>query len=99
MLTLTDNAASAIRTLTTQPGLPEETGVRIASAADAEGMTALTLSLTPEPEPDDDVVEAQGARVFVEAAVSPVLDDKSLDADINDQGEVQFRIEEGPGMP
>ena len=31
MLTLTDGAVSAIRNLTTQPELPEETGLRIMS--------------------------------------------------------------------
>lgn len=92
MLTLTESAAAAIRTLTLQTDQPDETGVRIAPTLGEAGTRALGLSVTADPQPDDQILEAQGARVFVDSDVAPSLDDKSLDAQINAQGQVEFRI-------
>ena len=50
--------------------------------------------VTADPQPDDQVLEAEGARVFVDSDVAPSLDDKALDAQINAQGQVEFRIAE-----
>src|SRR5262249_61546420 len=63
MLTLTDSAATAIRTLITQPDLPEETGLRIMKEGD--GAPSFQLALTEGPAAGDQVVESAGARVFV----------------------------------
>jgi iron-sulfur cluster assembly protein len=90
MLTLTDSAASAIVSLTSQPDLPDETGLRIMKQG--EGTTSFQLALTEGPEVGDQVVEAGGARVFVEADAAEVLDDKALDAQLNEQGDLAFRI-------
>ncbi len=92
MLTLTENAAAAIRTLTLQTDHPDGAGMRIAPTTGEAGMPELGLSLTAEPQPDDQVLEAEGARVFVDAGVAPTLDDKSLDAQINELGQVEFRL-------
>jgi Fe-S cluster assembly iron-binding protein IscA len=94
LLTLTENAASAIRTLTSQTDEPDETGVRIAPTTGEGGTPTLGLSVTADPQPDDQVLEAQGARVFVDSDVAPSLEDKSLDAQMNAQGQVEFRIAE-----
>ena len=95
MLTLTDSAVSAIRTLTSQPDLPGETGLRI--MAQGEGAPAFQLALAEGPVAGDQVVEEGGARVFLEAAAAEVLDDKSLDAQVNEQGDLAFRIaDQGP---
>jgi iron-sulfur cluster assembly protein len=95
MLTLTDSAVSAIRTLTTQPDLPGETGLRI--MAQGEGAPSFQLALAEGPVAGDQVVEEGGARVFLEAAVAEVLDDKALDAQVNEQGDLAFRIaDQGP---
>lgn len=91
MLTLTDSAVSAIRTLTSQPEVPGETGLRI--MAQDEG-TSFQLALAEAPVAGDQVVEEGGARVFVEAAAAAVLDDKALDAQVNEQGDLMFRISE-----
>jgi iron-sulfur cluster assembly protein len=90
MLTLTDSAASAIRSLTSQEDLPEETGLRIMKQGD--GATSFQLALTEGPEAGDQVVEEGGARVFVEAEAAVILDDKALDAQLNEQGDLAFRI-------
>ncbi|HUZ55021.1 MAG TPA: Fe-S cluster assembly protein HesB [Streptosporangiaceae bacterium] len=95
MLTLTDSAVSAIRSLTSQPDLPGETGLRI--MAQGEGAPSFQLALAEGPVAGDQVVEEGGARVFLEAAVAHVLDDKALDAQVNEQGDLAFRIaDQGP---
>lgn len=94
MLTLTDSAVSAIRDLTSQPQLPEQTGLRI--MAQGDGAPSLELALTEGPAAGDQVVEEGGARVFVEPAAAAVLADKSLDAEVNDQGDLAFRIADQP---
>jgi iron-sulfur cluster assembly protein len=91
MLTLTDNAVSAIRTLTSQPDLPQETGLRIMAQGD-EGASSFQLALAEAPVAGDQVVEEGGARVFVEPTAAVVLDDKALDAQVNEQGDLAFRI-------
>ena len=88
MLTLTDNAATEIRNLVSNPEVPDDGGVRIAS--NAEG--ALTLALAPAPVDGDDVVNQGGARVFLEPHAGELLDDKTLDAGVDPQGNVQFSI-------
>ena len=95
MLTLTDSAVSAIRSLTSQPDLPGETGLRI--MAQGQGAPSFQLALAEGPVAGDQVVEEGGARVFLEAAAADVLDDKALDAQVNEQGDLAFRIaDQGP---
>jgi Fe-S cluster assembly iron-binding protein IscA len=95
MLTLTDSAVSAIRSLTSQPDLPGETGLRI--MAQGEGAPSFQLALAEGPVAGDQVVEEGGARVFLESTVAEVLDDKALDAQVNEQGDLAFRIaDQGP---
>jgi iron-sulfur cluster assembly protein len=90
VLTLTDNAASEIRNLVSQPEIPDDSGVRIAS----NGEGALTLALATEPAAGDAVVEDGGARVFLEPTAGQLLDDKLLDAAIDPEGQVQFTLVE-----
>jgi len=40
------------------------------------------------------VVESAGARVFVDPEAAAALDDKALDAQVNEQGDLAFRISE-----
>jgi len=81
MLTLTQNAADAIRGIVEDAQLPDGSGVRIAAVPGSEGGDPV-LSLTLEESPDeaDQVVEELGALVFVAHQVAPYLDDKVLDA-------------------
>jgi Fe-S cluster assembly iron-binding protein IscA len=90
MLTITDSAVSAIRGLTSQPDLPVETGLRIIKQG--AGAPSFQLALTEGPAAGDQVVEEGGARVFLEAAAAAVLEDKALDAQVNEQGDLAFRI-------
>ncbi|MCK2219116.1 Fe-S cluster assembly protein HesB [Actinomadura sp. ATCC 31491] len=92
MLTLTANAAQAIRDLTATAPEPAQSGIRISS--EGESANALTLSLATAPEPADAIVESEGARVYLDPVAATVLDDKSLDAGADDQGSVSFLVTE-----
>jgi len=90
MLTLTDNAAMVVKTLTVQGTESANGGVRISgSGTDDPG---LKVAVTPEPQAADQVVEADGARVFVEQSAALVLEDKMLDAQVDDEGAVHFAL-------
>lgn len=51
------------------------------------------LSVVPLPAEDDEVIEEQGARVFLEPEAASLLDDKVLDASV-EQDQVAFTIAE-----
>ncbi|SCX48763.1 Fe-S cluster assembly iron-binding protein IscA [Klenkia marina] len=96
MLTLTENAATAIRTLVEGAQAPADAGLRISD--DPTG-PALELAITGGPEATDQVVEAtgtegHGARVFLDDQAAAVLADKTLDAAADDEGRLQFGIRE-----
>lgn len=78
MLTLTENASTAVRDLTTRAGLPDSGGLRI---AESPQNGSFELALVPEAAPGDDVVDAGGATVFVSSGTSAALADLQLDAD------------------
>jgi iron-sulfur cluster assembly protein len=101
MLTLTDNARVAIRSLTGFAEEPTEAGVRIATSAggdptSAGGDTAapeLALAVVPEPIPGDQVVDEGGARVYLDSAAALLLDQETLDAQIDSAAqEVNFFV-------
>ena len=96
MLTLTSGAVQVIRTVTANPELPPDTGIRIEPGND--GSDALRLSVASAPEAGDQIVEEEGARVYLESNVATLLDDKTLDAEVDQQGDVAFTIAEG-GQP
>lgn len=87
MLTLTGPAVEAIRTLTNQPGLPEDSGLRIAHQ-DTAGAMVLSIS---QPEAGDQVIETDGVRVFLQTEAAAMLDGKALDAQVEEDG-VVFQI-------
>jgi Fe-S cluster assembly iron-binding protein IscA len=91
MLTLTDQAVAAIRNLTTRPGLPAQTGLRIAPGeADTGG---LALSLSDGPQAGDRVIEETNVQVYLQPEAATALEDKELDAQVNEDGEVSFLLQ------
>jgi Fe-S cluster assembly iron-binding protein IscA len=92
VLTLTDQAVVAIRNLTTQPGLPAQTGLRIAPQ-DGDTDSGLAVSLTEGPQAGDQVIEEADVQVFVQPDAAVTLDDKALDAQVNEDGAVAFLIQ------
>ncbi|MEV1001690.1 Fe-S cluster assembly protein HesB [Nonomuraea sp. NPDC050202] len=91
MLTLTADAVAAIRDLTTQPETPPDTGLRIAASSTNGSGRSLELSVSGGPHPNDQIIEAEGVRVYLESTAASFLDDKMLDAEIDDD-RPSFRI-------
>ncbi|MDO3700900.1 adhesin [Micromonospora sp. C28SCA-DRY-2] len=91
MLTMTDNAVLVIRDLATQQDVAEEGGVRIAADTQAG---SLTVELAAQPAQGDQVVDNQGARIFLDADAAELLGDASVDATVDDEGIVQFGFTE-----
>ena len=90
MLTLTGPAVEAIRSLTSKPGIPANSGLRIMHQ-DAVG--GFELSIEPEPGAGDQVIETGGVRVFLQHEAAAMLGGRCLSAEVNDD-DVIFRIDE-----
>jgi iron-sulfur cluster assembly protein len=88
VLTLTEQAVATIRDLTARPGLPEQTGLRIAPESGG-----LALSLTAGPQAGDQVIEEADVRVYVQPDAAATLADKALDAQVGEDGAVSFTVE------
>ena len=91
MLALTENAVEAVRDIVSSSDEASETsGLRM--VAEREGMQAnFHLSVVPLPAEDDEVIDEQGARLFLEPKAASLLDDKVLDA-LVEQDQVAFTI-------
>ncbi|MER5703644.1 iron-sulfur cluster biosynthesis family protein [Micromonospora sp. NPDC002296] len=87
MLTMTDNAVLVIRDLAAQEDVAQDGGLRIAADADAG---SLTIELVPQPAQGDQVVDTEGARIFLDSDAAELLSDTSVDASVDDEGIVQF---------
>ena len=89
MLTLTENASTIVREITTQPGLPETAGLRITSDSD---QSSFAIAAAEAAEPADQVVEQGGATLYLDEQAAVILDDKILDAAVDDSGQVEFAL-------
>lgn len=93
MLAMTDTAAEAITALTQQQTAEESGGLRVAVTDVAEGEMQLSLQLSEAPEAGDQVVGTEtGAQVFMETRAAEFLDDKVLDVQQDDQGQLNFAV-------
>ena len=93
MLVLTEAAAEAVKTLTASPQLPEGSGLRIASSAPVpEAPGTLQVTAAPGPKENDVVLEADGAHVYLEPNAAAYLEDKVLDADVDQDGQAYFSL-------
>lgn len=96
MLTITQDAADAIRSIVSASDLSEGAGIRIFAKPVTETEATLELSLTEGPAESDSVVEEQGAQVFLDPNAATYLGDKVLGAAVEGE-EVRFTIEsQGP---
>ncbi len=94
MLTLTDNATALVTTLVRRRTETEGAGLRIhtADTPGAAGEPRLAADVVVTPEPDDQVLDLPGAPVFLEGEAAIVLDDKILDANVDEEGAVSFSL-------
>jgi Fe-S cluster assembly iron-binding protein IscA len=88
VLTLTPNASAVVKQLVDQ--IEGQSGLRISQ--DSPDSAALDVAPAPGPEPTDQVVESAGAQVFLEPNAATSLDDKVLDAAVDQNGTVEFSI-------
>ncbi|MEW2328946.1 iron-sulfur cluster biosynthesis family protein [Micromonospora chersina] len=91
MLTMTENAILVIRDLANQQDVAEAGGLRIAADTDAG---SLSIELVEQPIQGDQVVDNQGARIFLDSDAAELLNDTSVDATVDDEGIVQFGFTE-----
>lgn len=94
MLTLTDNASAIVTTLVSRQTDAPDAGLRIHSTESptADGGARLAVLVTADPEPQDQVVEISGTRLFLDESAVAALDDKILDAGVDDEGSVSFAV-------
>ncbi|MGH9210449.1 MAG: Fe-S cluster assembly protein HesB [Acidimicrobiales bacterium] len=90
MLVLTDQATSVIRALNDQSELSDDAGLRITGPAD--GPTGLAISRVGTPSGEDQVIEQEGARVFLDPTAADLLDGMVLDAKVDTDGSVRFTL-------
>ena len=94
MLVLTEAAAEVVKSVTSTPQTPDGMGLRIVSSArEPEDPGALQLAAAAGPGENDQVIEAAGARVFLEPQAAAYLDDKVLDAQLDEQGKAHFTLD------
>jgi iron-sulfur cluster assembly protein len=93
MLTITSNAAEAIRAILDSTEVPEEGGIRISMAHQNGAQASLELAISPAPMEGDQILEEEGAHVFLDEVAMVALEDKSLDAEIEGD-QISFGIVE-----
>ena len=83
MLTVTDDAVTAIDGILATRDLPDEAGVRVTAEFNpGSGDTAgpeLQLQVVEAPQPGDQIVD--GASVYLEPEAAALLDQRTLDAE------------------
>jgi Fe-S cluster assembly iron-binding protein IscA len=84
MLLLTENAIDVIEVLT-----GGDAGLRLFVTEPRNAR--LQATVTSEPLPGDDVMDAQGVRLYLDAEASRRLDGKVLDADVRERS-VMFNV-------
>jgi Fe-S cluster assembly iron-binding protein IscA len=93
MLVLTEAAAEVVESVTATPQAQDGAGLRIESSApEPEDPGALRVTVAAGPSENDQVIEAAGARVFLEPQAAAYLEDKVLDAQVDEQGNAHFSL-------
>jgi iron-sulfur cluster assembly protein len=79
MLTLTDQAAEAIRSMIDDADAGPNAGLRISGSTEGDGETALELEVAEGPSDGDETLESGGVHVYLDETAAAVLSDKQLD--------------------
>jgi Fe-S cluster assembly iron-binding protein IscA len=94
VLVLTEQATNAIQAIVSSSEVGADAGLRVTVAGEQDQPT-LQLAVAEGPTESDVVVEAEGARVFLEPEAASALGDKVLDATVEGK-EVRFAIGDQP---
>lgn len=87
MLALTENVTEIVKKLAEE--VPAISGLRIAAEPDGQ---SLSVSPADQAAPDDQILEQDGATVYVEETASVMLADKILDGGVDEEGNIQFAL-------
>lgn len=90
MLTLTQNATLIVKEIADQQGGAAGSGLRISAEPGPEAGLNVTTAETAEP--GDQVLEQDGATVYLDTNAAEKLDEMVLDAGVDDTGAVQFGL-------
>lgn len=87
---MTETATDVVKKITEQTANADAAGLRISK----QGAEADSFALAPveAPEPGDHVLEKNGARIFLDEGAAVTLDNQVLDAQIDQEGGVQFAV-------
>lgn len=88
MLEFTDAAETVLRKIPDEYAEPDDAGLRIDVDEESDG---LQVARVPSSEPEDQVVDHDGARVFVAPEAAERVDGKELDAELDAAGRIEFR--------
>jgi iron-sulfur cluster assembly protein len=90
MLTLTENASTIVKDIASRSGGGPDNGLRISTEAASD--TAFTVTAADRAEPGDQVVEQDGATVYLAPPAVEKLDGMVLDAGVDQAGNIQFSL-------
>lgn len=85
MLTLSADATQAIKQVVASTEAGESGGIRFSMTPVDQEKSRLELAVASSPEPGDTLIGEPGAKVFLDPHVVPLLEDKILDATLEDQ--------------
>jgi iron-sulfur cluster assembly protein len=94
MLVVTEQARDAIQAVVSSTEAGTDAGVRV-SVGREQDQPVFQLAVADVPIESDEVLEAEGARLFLEPEAAAVLDDKVLDASVEGDA-VRFVIGDQP---
>jgi iron-sulfur cluster assembly protein len=81
MIEISENASNQIKKLVARKALPPTAGLRVGVKAGGCSGLSYVFAWEAEPRPTDNVLEASGARVFVDPKSLKFLDGTVLDYD------------------
>ena len=87
MLALTENVTEIVKKLTEE--VPEISALRIATEPDGE---SISVSPADQAAPADQVLEQDGATIYLEETASAMLTVKVLDGGLDEEGNIQFAL-------
>ena len=87
MLALTENVTEIVKKLAEE--VPAISGIRVATEPDGQ---SLSVSPADQAVPGDQVVEQDGATVYVDEAAAVILDEMVLDGGVDADGNIEFAL-------
>ncbi len=88
MFTMTPHARAFVQRLTGHPALSRRSGLRIARGV--SNNSPMQVAASTGPRPDDEVVESDGARVFLGPGAGPRMRGRTLDVVTEETGRAHF---------